>query len=127
MSDESAVAAAVPGEPCKLITAVVPDDGTDLVMMKALRDEKDIISANSVSCLGIAVLREAKVKPGRLPEPVAVRMIEVAVPKSRADEIFDFIFAHAKLDRPGGGAVVQTPAAFCTPYVLPDGVPDEKK
>ncbi len=122
---ETAAVDSVPVDACKLLTVVVPDDGTDLALMKALRTEKGIVRANSISCLGVAILQDARAKPGALPEPIMVRRIEILVPEDRADEVFDFIFEAANLNRPGGGAVLQSPAALATLYALPEGVPDE--
>jgi hypothetical protein len=117
----------VPGEPCKLISAVVPaDDGTDLVILKGLREEKGILQAFSNSCLGRSIITEAKTRRGRLPEPVMIRLVEILVPESRADEVFEFVCKAARLDEPGRGAVWQTGAGFCTPFALPAGVPDEQ-
>jgi hypothetical protein len=42
--------AGAPGEACKLITAILPDDGSDLKMLKELRREKGVIRADSMSC-----------------------------------------------------------------------------
>ena len=116
----------VPGESCKLISAVVAtDDGTDLAILKALREEKGIVQAFSSACLGSSITTEARTKPGRLPEPIMIRLIEILVPESRADEIFEFVCQAARLDEPGQGAVWQTGSGFCTPFELPGGVPEE--
>lgn len=126
MTSDDMVASMVSGEPCKLICAVTPDDGTDLKLMKVLREKKGLVSASSRNCLTISVLAEAKVKPGKLPEPNLTRITEILVPVALADELFEFVCQHADIERKGGGIVLQRPAPFCTPYSLPDGVPDEK-
>ena len=46
--------------------------------------------------------------------------------EDQADEIFDFIFWFAQLDKPGRGIVWQQPITGRTPYELPAGVPEEK-
>jgi len=125
MSGAELPAPGVPGEPCKLITAVVPDDGADLALMKALRKTKGVISANSTSCLALPVLKETKVRPGKLPEPLLTWVIEVLVPEADAQAMFEFVCQHAGIDREQGGIVMQAPAPFCSTYVLPEGVPDE--
>lgn len=117
----------VPGEPCKLITAVLPDDGTDLSLMKALRAEKGVIRANSTSCLANSILAEARTRPGKLPEPILARIVEVLVPEAEADDVFEFVCHNANIDHLGGGVVFQSPVPYCTAYSLPEGVPDEKE
>lgn len=116
----------VAGEPCKRITAVLPDDGTDLLLMRALRAEKGIVRTNSTACSGLSILAETVVKRGRLPEPMLVRAVEILVPEAEADSVFAFVCQHANIDRPNGGVVMLGPAPFCTPYLLPEGVPDEQ-
>jgi hypothetical protein len=115
----------VPGEACKLITCVMPDNGTDLELLKALRTEKNVICANSSHCYGSSILAEAKAKPGKLPEPILARLIQIVVSEQEADGVFDFVCENAVIDQIGGGIVFQCPAPFATPYALPEDVPDE--
>ena len=115
----------VPGEACKLITCVMPDNGTDLELLKALRAEKNVISANSSHCYGSSILVEAKTKPGKLPEPMMARLIQIVVSEQEADGVFDFVCENAGIDQLGGGVVFQCPAPFGTQYTLPENVPDE--
>ena len=116
----------VAGEPCKRITAVIPDDGTDLILMKALRREKGIVSARSMACRGLSILAKAEAKPGKLPEPTHARAVEILVPEAEADGVFDFVCQCANIDRLHGGVVMLGPAVFCTPYLLPEGLPEEE-
>ena len=115
----------VPGEACKLITCVIPDDGSDMTLLKALRVEKSVIRANSSHCYGSSILAEAKTKPGKLPEPILARLIQILVSEEEADDVFDFVCQNAGIDQLGGGIVFQCAAPFATPYALPEGVPDE--
>ncbi len=89
----------VPGESCKLITCVMPDNGTDLELLKALRAEKNVICANSSHCYGSSILAEAKTKPGKLPEPILARLIEIVVAEQEADGVFDFVCENAGIDQ----------------------------
>jgi len=82
MNGDAQADPSVPREACELITCVLPEDGTEKELIPALRDEKQIIRANSVSCLGMAVLADARTKFGELSEPTLVRKVDVVVPES---------------------------------------------
>ena len=126
MSTETRVAPPCPGEPCKLVSAFIPDDGTDLVLMKALRKDKGVVSANSISCQSMSILAKAKTKRGTLPEPSLTRVVEILVAEADAEQVFEYVCQHANINHIGGGLVMLSPVPFCTPYSLPAGVPEEK-
>ena len=110
---------------CKAIYCFLPDDGTDRRVLVELRGKKGIVRAGSSTCRGIGVLAEAKTKRGKLPESDLVKQVYVFCTEDQADEIFDFIFWSAQVDRPGRGVIWQQAVTGCTPYGLPADIPDE--
>ena len=111
--------------PAKLISCLLPDDGTERRLLHWLRDEAGITRVSSTYCRGHSVLRECVARPGKLPEPTLLRLVRIIVAADAADAIFDRIYEQAQIHRPGGGTLLMTPLSFATPYALPEGVPFE--
>ena len=112
-------------EPAKLITCMLPDDGTDIKIMHRLRKEKEITRAESVACRGVHNLQNVKSRLGKLPEPTLYRILTIIVTETEADDVFDFIHAQAQIGQPGRGALIQTTILGATRHVMPDDVPEE--
>ncbi len=116
----------VPREAVKLISCIINSEKTERELLQALYEEQQITRANSINCRGYASLFEARSKPGKLPQPHFSYEIEVVVSQSRADEIFDFIFCKAGLDKPGVGIVFMTSLQGGSHFSLPENISTEK-
>lgn len=95
--------------------------------MRALRDERQVTTANSASCMGLAVLEDAMTKHGDLPEPGLVRKVDVLVAAADADELYDYIYAAANIGRTGGGTIFLGPVSLASEFELPADVPVEAR
>ncbi len=113
------------GGAAKLISCILPDDGTDRRLMHWLLDQKGVTRANSVYCRGHSVLRKASAPRGKLPEPSLVRLVTIIAAADEADALFDRIYEQADIHRPGGGALFITPLTHATTFALPEGVANE--
>ena len=112
--------------PSKLITGTFADDGTAQKLIKALKEEKGIITANMFQCRGIGALDKPG-RFGRLPLAKSVRVVTVVVPAERADELFNYIYDEADIDRPGGGLIYQSALHSATAFSLPEGTGEERR
>lgn len=82
--------------------------------------------ADSIDCRGLSMLQEAKAsRVGQLPESNFVRLVQIAVPETAADALFDYVYATARIGRPRGGMVMLSQPIHATPFRLPQGLPDE--
>lgn len=113
-------------EDCKLISCILPDDGTARSLIQKLRDEKKIKRAFGTNCMGLAVLADAKTKFGELPQPTLVKRVDVVVLSKDANELYDFIYNQASIDRPQGGIMWMSDLGLASPFDLPADVPLEK-
>lgn len=113
-------------ERCKLITAIVPNDGTDRELLRALRTDKQVIRASSMSVRGMAILESVLSRPGVASGDMMVKLVNVIVEEASAEQLFDYVYEKANIGRPGGGVVCMDGDITATPYSLPEGVPDEK-
>ena len=107
--------------PSKLITGTFADDGTAQKLIKALKEEKGIITANMFQCRGIGALNKPG-RFGRLPLAKSVQVVTVVVPAERADELFNYIYDEADIDRPDGGLIYQSALHSATAFSLPEGI-----
>ncbi|MGL1931836.1 MAG: hypothetical protein OCC45_08760 [Desulfotalea sp.] len=112
-------------EECKLISCLLPNDGTASSLIQILRDEKKITRSFSTKCMGLAALADAKTKFGELPQPTLVKRVDVVVPSKDANELYDFIYKQASIDRPQGGMIWMSDLGLASPFCLPTDVPFE--
>lgn len=109
-------------KPCKLITGILPGGGA-MDVLKKLREEKGIISANANTARGMGKLTPRAYRG--VGEQTEKQILNVVVDADRADEIFEYIYHEANIDRPHGGIIFMAGLQQQTPFILPD-LPKEK-
>jgi nitrogen regulatory protein PII len=112
----------------KLITCILPDEGQDMALLRELRAEKGIISANTFQCRGFGLQLRSRFKRGRHQVAAhSVRVVTVVVPADRADELFEYIYYKVRIDHPCPGLIYQGDLQAATPYALPEGMAEESE
>ena len=106
----------------KLITAVLPK-GKSLQVIKMLKQEMSLTTANFNYARGMGKLTPAKYRG--VGEQSEKEMLTVVIDKERADEIFEYIYDVAEINRPHGGMIYMQALMQSTDFVLPVSVEEE--
>ena len=110
----------------KIITCILPDEGQDMMLLKALRTEKGIISANTFQCRGFGLQLRRRYMGKHQVAGYSVRVVTVVVEEYQADDLFEYIYYKVNFDHPCPGLIYQGSLLAATPYTLPAGVLEEK-
>jgi len=106
----------------KLITCILPC-GLAFELMEKLKDEKNIITANVNYARGMGKLTPMAHRG--VGEQSEKEILQVLVPEERSDEIFEYLYTVADINRPHGGIIYLAKLQAATPFVLPD-LPQEE-
>jgi len=108
-------------EDCRMIGAILPQ-GIAPDVLRRLREEKGIVRTCIAGARKLDHLLQFA--PRATGEEIAVEILNAVVPAGRADELFEFVYVAARIDRPDGGIVFQHVLAGATHFDLPD-IPEE--
>lgn len=103
--------------PHKLITAILPK-GRDKELVNKLVHDLGIQSVNVNYARGLG--RITPLHHRGVGETTEKSIVTVLVDAERADEVFEFIFFEADINRPHGGLMFQQPLLATTAFKLPD-------
>jgi len=106
----------------KLISAILPK-GIALSVIKRLKDEKNIITANLNYARGTGKLTPLKYRDGVVESEKEV--LTVVVEEAISEEIFDYIYEVADVNKPHGGLMYMHSLMQSSAYLLPDVVDEQ--
>jgi len=109
------------GHDHKLITCILPK-GIAGDVVKRLKNDKQIITANINSARGMGKLTPDSHRGAG--EQMEKDILRVVVEAAQAEEIFDYLFYAADIDRPHGGIIYMNALALASRYTLP-ALPEE--
>ena len=101
----------------KLITAILPK-GVSLHVIKMLKQEKSLTTANFNYARGMGKLTPVKYRG--VGEQSEKEMLTVVTDKEHADDVFEYIYDLAEINRPHGGMIYMQKLMQSTDFVLPD-------
>ena len=101
----------------KLITAILPK-GVSMGVIKKLREEKNIITANMNYARGTGKLTPLKYRDAVVEREKEI--LTIVVNENISDEIFEYVYITADINKPHGGVMYMHPLASSTEYLLPD-------
>ncbi len=106
----------------KLITAILPK-GIALELIEKLKVEKGLTTANFSYARGMGRLTPAKFRG--IGEQSEKEILSVVVEAERGDEVFEYLFHAANIDRPHGGIIYMQKLMMSTEFRLPTTVEEE--
>ena len=106
-------------ENVKQITCILPK-GKSLGVQESLIAEHQIYDANFHYARGVGKLSAERGLGGQREKEI----LEVMVPQEKADEIFNYIFFKAEMDRPHGGIMFMVTLPKMSTTHLPDIPPE---
>ena len=106
----------------KLITCILPK-GLALPMLKKLKEEKGINRANINSGRGMGKITPLAYRG--IGDQAEKEMLNIVVNEEQADDIFNYIYEKADINRPHGGIIYMSQLGMSTPFTLPD-LPNEE-
>lgn len=105
----------------KLIICILPK-GIAIKVVKKLKEERGIMSTNINNARGVGKIT-----------PLAYRgiagqsekeILTVVVPEDQSEELFEYIYTVADINRPHGGLMYMHALPMATPFTLPE-IPEE--
>lgn len=106
----------------KLITCILPK-GLALPILKKLKEEKGINRANINSARGMGKITPLAYRG--IGEQAEKELLNIVVNQDQADEIFNYIYEEADINRPHGGIIYMSQLSMSTPFILPE-LPNEE-
>ncbi|RRJ83772.1 hypothetical protein [Aestuariirhabdus litorea] len=106
----------------KLITAILPK-GRAAPLINTLVHERGINRVNVTYARGVG--RLTPLRHRGVGESTEKEIVNVIVSVEEADELFEFIFFAADINRPHGGLMYQQPLTSATLFNLPDEPEEE--
>ena len=101
----------------RLITCILPK-GQALPALQELKNAYGIVSANINNARGVGRLTPLRHRGiGEQPEK---EILTFVVEPDQADEVFEFVYHAAEVDRPHGGIIYMSALTHATHFVLPE-------
>lgn len=106
----------------KLISAILPK-GVALGVIRRLRDERNINAVNMNYARGNGRLTQKKYGSGCI--ECEKEILTVVVDEEHSEEVFEYIYKLAGINKPHGGLMYMHPLIQSSEYVLPDTLEEE--
>ena len=101
----------------RLITCILPK-GVALPVLNKLIEERGITRININSARGTGKITPLPYRGiGGQSEK---EILSIVVSRAQADDIFDYVYLEAEINRPHGGLMYMARLSYATPLMLPD-------